>query len=273
MRRYDGFHPLVFILFLVFPVICFTATIQVDMTDFSFDPDSVTVDQGDTVVWINQVTTNHTTTSGVPCTPDGIWDSGLMAQNDSFSYVFEFPGDYPYFCTPHCAGGMTGNVEVTMAPPPGCIGGVVRDTGGQVLEGVLVEAFQSWVVMGEDTTDADGRYDIIPLDPGNYDAVASQQGYLPDTATDIPVSSGCRVQNFWLEPVPIECGDVNADGRVTFADALYIKNYYFQTPPGSPAPVGEGDVNEDGRVTFADALYIKNYYFQTPPGSSAPCEP
>jgi hypothetical protein len=69
------------------------------------------------------------------------------------------------------------------------------------------------------------------------------------------------------------CGDCNGDGNVTFADALYLKNYYYQTPPGSPAPFGSADVNVDTRVTFADALYIKNYYYQTPPGSPAPCEP
>jgi len=71
----------------------------------------------------------------------------------------------------------------------------------------------------------------------------------------------------------IPCGDCNADGFVNFADALYIKNYYYQTPPGSPPPIGQGDVNLDGFVTFADALYVKNYYYQTPPGSPAPCNP
>ena len=69
------------------------------------------------------------------------------------------------------------------------------------------------------------------------------------------------------------CGDCNGDGFVTFADALYVKNYYYQTPPRSPAPIGQGDVNLDGFVNFADALYIKNYYYQTPPGSPPPCEP
>lgn len=69
------------------------------------------------------------------------------------------------------------------------------------------------------------------------------------------------------------CGDANGDGKITFADALCIKNYYYQTPPGSPPPIGEGDVNLDGKITFADALYIKNYYYQTPPGSPPPCEP
>jgi hypothetical protein len=69
------------------------------------------------------------------------------------------------------------------------------------------------------------------------------------------------------------CGDCNRDGSITFADALYIKNYYYQAPPGSPPPLGDGDVNLDGNVTFADALYIKNYYYQTPLGAPAPCEP
>ena len=69
------------------------------------------------------------------------------------------------------------------------------------------------------------------------------------------------------------CGDVNADCTITFADALYLRNYYYQTPPGSPPPICEGDVNLDGTITFADALHIKNYYYQTPPGSPPPCEP
>jgi len=69
------------------------------------------------------------------------------------------------------------------------------------------------------------------------------------------------------------CGDCNDDGNITFADALWVKNYYYQTPPGSPAPIGQGDVNLDGFVNFADALYIKNYYYQTPPGFPEPCNP
>jgi len=69
------------------------------------------------------------------------------------------------------------------------------------------------------------------------------------------------------------CGDCNGDGSLNFADALYLKNHYYQTPPGSPPPIGEGDVNVNGNITFADALYIKNFYYQSPPGSPAPCNP
>ena len=36
--------------------------------------------------------------------------------------------------------------------------------------------------------------------------------------------------------VTYACGDCNGDTRINFADALYLKNYYYQTPPGAPAP-------------------------------------
>jgi hypothetical protein len=96
----------------------------------------------------------------------------------------------------------------------------------------------------------------------DVDIVASLGNYSPNP-----------VQVLWNTSSGTQCGDCNGDGNVTFADALYLKNYYYQTPPGSPAPIGDGDVNVDGRITFADALYIKNYYYQTPPGSPAPCNP
>jgi|GEM_PF-1734267 len=86
-------------------------------------------------------------------------------------------------------------------------------------------------------------------------------------------STAGSIWRFRTVVLPWVCGDCNGDGFVNFADALYVKNYYYQTPPGSPAPIGQGDVNLDGFVNFADALYLKNYYYQTPPGSPPPCNP
>jgi hypothetical protein len=71
-----------------------------------------------------------------------------------------------------------------------------------------------------------------------------------------------------VEILGFACGDCNGDKRVTFADALYLKNYYYQTPPGSPAPLGRGDVNVDGRINFADAIYISNFLHK---GGAWPC--
>ena len=68
----------------------------------------------------------------------------------------------------------------------------------------------------------------------------------------------------------IPCGDANGSGDISFGDALYLRNYYYQTPPGFPPPVGEGDVNLDGRIMFGDALYLVNYIYGNGP---EPCEP
>jgi len=103
-------------------------------------------------------------------------------------------------------------------------------------------------------------------------------------AFSVPIYLGFVEKSGWVTYAPafstgcvrlgaFACGDCSGDGFVNFGDALYVKNYYYQTPPGSPPPIGQADVNLDGHVNFADALYIKNYYYQTPPGSPAPCEP
>ncbi len=83
-------------------------THQVDMVNLSFVPDTLTITQGDSVLWINQSTIFHTTTSGENGIPNGIWDSGSMAPGDSFVFHFVNADNYPYYCTPHWQLGMIG---------------------------------------------------------------------------------------------------------------------------------------------------------------------
>lgn len=87
------------------------------MQDFRFDPDTLTIAAGDSVTWINQDAMQHTTTSGLNCQPDGRWDSGLLNQGEAFGEPFPIQGTYPYFCIPHCQGGMTGAIIVTPNTP------------------------------------------------------------------------------------------------------------------------------------------------------------
>ena len=155
-------------------------------------------------------------------------------------------------------------------------------------EGVDVAAVLSWAGGDPDPGDT-VTYDIYfgtetpPPQVGWSEFIAA---YDPDTMEydttyywQIVVEDGHGdstpggIWSFRTEPVPMPCGDCNGDGDITFSDALYLKNYFYQTPPASPAPIGQGDVNLDGMITFGDALYIKNYYHQTPPGSPPPCEP
>jgi len=85
------------------------------MRDPFFDPESLTVAPGDTVVWMNAGVVPHTSTSGTVCGPtgDGKWNSGNVSPGESFARVFQAAGDFPYYCIPHCDLGMTGNVTVS----------------------------------------------------------------------------------------------------------------------------------------------------------------
>lgn len=94
------------------PMIVVGATHQVDMINFAFVPDTLNINQGDSVLWINTTAIGHTTTSGVNGIPDGYWDSGLLAANDSFTFEFDSAGSFSYYCTPHWTLGMIGLIIV-----------------------------------------------------------------------------------------------------------------------------------------------------------------
>jgi plastocyanin len=78
---------------------------SVSISGFAFSPSSLTVSVGDTVTWTNHDAVSHTSTSNT-----GVWDSGLIGQNDSFMRVFSTAGAFPYHCTPHPQ--MTGTITV-----------------------------------------------------------------------------------------------------------------------------------------------------------------
>lgn len=84
--------------------------VTVGMEDNFFDEANITVEPGTTVTWVQRGQYGHTTTSY-----DGLWDSGLIEGNTdgTFSFTFEEPGTYEYFCGPHEDLGMVGTVTVT----------------------------------------------------------------------------------------------------------------------------------------------------------------
>jgi nitrite reductase (NO-forming) len=56
----------------------------------------LTVPVGTTVTWTNDDTMMHTVTA-----VDGSFDSGFFDGGETWSYTFEEPGEYEYFCLPH----------------------------------------------------------------------------------------------------------------------------------------------------------------------------
>jgi plastocyanin len=74
---------------------------EVWMQNTAFNPSTITVDAGTTITWTNKDNMTHTATSGTPGNPDGIFNSGNMGQNATFSFTFNTAGTYSYYCMPH----------------------------------------------------------------------------------------------------------------------------------------------------------------------------
>jgi plastocyanin len=85
------------------------ATAAVNVQNFSFMPMDLTVAPGTTVTWTNNDSVAHTVTWD-----DGSVDSGLFGQGETFSFTFDTPGTYGYYCKPHGSpgSGMHGSVTV-----------------------------------------------------------------------------------------------------------------------------------------------------------------
>jgi len=79
-----------------------------------FKPATVETSVGSMVTWKNDDSTLHTVTSGTveggKPTPDKKFDSGYLKGGDSFPFVFDAAGEYPYYCSIHPW--MTGKVTV-----------------------------------------------------------------------------------------------------------------------------------------------------------------
>ena len=84
-------------------------TVQSNIVGFALETRSVIL--GTRVTWVQMDATTHSTTSGVPLNPDGIWDSPDLSQGGTFSHVFNTVGPFPYYCRFHSF--MTGTITVT----------------------------------------------------------------------------------------------------------------------------------------------------------------
>jgi plastocyanin len=70
------------------------ATVNID--NFTFAPQNLTVKAGTTVIWRNEDDIPHTVASSTR-----VFKSKALDTNDSFSFTFTEPGSYTYFCSLH----------------------------------------------------------------------------------------------------------------------------------------------------------------------------
>lgn len=87
------------------------ASDAMDLGSAAFGQNPLTIDVGTKVNWINQDTVSHTITSFT-----GAFDSGTLAAGQTFSFTFNDPGTFNYYCQIHPT--MTGQIVVTPAGTP-----------------------------------------------------------------------------------------------------------------------------------------------------------
>jgi plastocyanin len=82
-----------------------TNSVEVTIDNFNFTPPNLTVAAGTKVTWVNKDDVPHTVTSD-----DKLFGSRALDTDDKYSFTFQTPGIYPYYCSVHPK--MTGKVVV-----------------------------------------------------------------------------------------------------------------------------------------------------------------
>ncbi len=85
-------------------VSCAGGAKTVDMKDFKYLPEEITITEGTKVTWKNPDVEAHTVTATG-------WDSGVIEAGNSYSRTFDTAGTYEYRCVLHPT--MTGRLIVT----------------------------------------------------------------------------------------------------------------------------------------------------------------
>jgi len=81
---------------------------KVEIEDYAYNPDPVTIEEGGKVTWINKDSVAHTATAD-----DGSFDTGAIEEGKLKSETFKQPGTYNYICSIHPT--MHGTIEVVEA--------------------------------------------------------------------------------------------------------------------------------------------------------------
>jgi plastocyanin len=121
-RRPKGEHPSVYVESL--ETRSLLATVTVDVINYAFNPDPVTIHTGDTVNWV-WLAPDHSVTSVAGSLES--FNSGVQNTGFTFDHTFEQAGTYVYYCVIHgsdngngTASGMSAEITVlpSVTPPP-----------------------------------------------------------------------------------------------------------------------------------------------------------
>jgi plastocyanin len=145
-----------------------SAVQTVNVEDFSFSPQSITIAAGDIVEWAWTGSVAHTTTSDATSGPDS-WDSGLLGQGSVYQSPVLSAGVHPYYCIPHGGPGGQG-MAGTITVQADCTGGQVQANLTFSASGTGVDGYEVLVdgtVSGTFPYDGSGQNSASVAVPGD----------------------------------------------------------------------------------------------------------
>lgn len=98
---------------LILSISVFSQVHVIRQESFSFNPNEIEVNVGDTIRWEWTGGTHTTTSLEIPVGADA-WDNPLSSTTQFFEYKVLTEGIYNYKCTPHQAMGMTGSFTAVL---------------------------------------------------------------------------------------------------------------------------------------------------------------
>ena len=169
---------------------CNTPGVVVEASGLSYTPSNLTIEAGETVVWVNYGGTHDV--NGVSSTTGAAWSnpetfslplvSGNTAGVCMGSFTFTEPGTYQYDCSfgAHAANGMVGTITVTPPPSNTVVDIIVNSPDHTTLETAVVAAGLAGTLSGEGPftifAPTDAAFDALPA--GTLDAVLADNELL-----------------------------------------------------------------------------------------------
>ena len=171
---------------IAFTFQAFTATHIISASGFSYSPSSITIHQGDTVLF--NLGSSH---NALEINKD-TWDANGTASNGGFSLgfgggqlIFNTPGTFYFICTPHAGFGMKGVITVSGAA---AAANVVSDTEIPELETLYPNPLSDNLTIGFSVTEPS----TITIDMLDITGIRVKQ------LTNKTYTAGRHVENFDL---------------------------------------------------------------------------
>ncbi len=202
----------------------------VEVKDFEFEPQEITIELGDTVrfVWTGQI--DHTATSDIISGTDA-FDSGLLGTGAVYDLVLTTEGFHPYYCIPHGGPGGIGMAGSITVEDTGCQNGNVavdlsfmNASAGN--NGFNVYVDDSLYVGSPFDYDANGNNVITISVPGNgmaHNIVIADADDLNCADTTTVVTPNCST-DCALSLNAVQVGDCNDDDEIPYQIQIVSQN-------------------------------------------------